>query len=84
MYVFHVPMIPILYLVLQRLARLCHFELRSELATLTLFCIFGSACVFLAAVLSFHLFERPFLKLKIRFNYSARSAPAADSIVASR
>jgi len=84
MYVLHVPMIPIMYLVLQRLLSLGHFELRSELATLTLFSIFGIACVFLAAALSFHLFERPFLRLKIRFNYSGRSAPAADSIVASR
>ena len=84
MYVLHVPMVPILYLALQRLLRLGNFEVRSELAMLTLFPIFGIACVFLAAALSFHLFERPFLRLKIRFNYSDRSAPTADSIVASR
>jgi len=84
MYVLHAPMIPILYLALQGLLRLGHFEVRSELATLTLFAVFGIACVFLAAALSFHLFERPFLRLKIRFNYSGRSAPSADSIVASR
>jgi len=83
MYVLHVPMVPILYLTLKRLLRLGNFEVRPELAKLTLFPIFGIACVYLAAVLSFHLFERPFLRLKVRFNYSDRSAPAADSIVVS-
>jgi peptidoglycan/LPS O-acetylase OafA/YrhL len=71
-YVLHIPMIPILYVLLQRVFRACHWKNPSELATIITFDVVGTGCSVGAAMLSWHLFEKRFLKLKSRFSYGVR------------
>jgi peptidoglycan/LPS O-acetylase OafA/YrhL len=68
-YVIHLPLLPVLYVIEKRLLRLLPWSPRSELAELLVFDVFGMACVVLIAILSWHLFEKRFLKLKTHFDY---------------
>jgi peptidoglycan/LPS O-acetylase OafA/YrhL len=79
LYVLHVPMIPILFGVLQRLMRAVHWTNTSELVSIVAFDFFGAACIVAAAMTSWHFFEKHFLKLKSRFEYTQQEPTAGGA-----
>jgi peptidoglycan/LPS O-acetylase OafA/YrhL len=74
LYVLHVPMIPILYVLMLRLMSALRCNATSELAAVVAFDAFGTVCSVTVAMMSWHLFEKHFLRLKGRFGYGVPSS----------